>query len=278
MQNFGTENFGPESFGVKFFDAKSSNDPQSPSAALNSVAKALTRSGILPRRVLAAREILRRKVAALRKALPPCNSSKGRNFGGMRKCMIKDFGLKIFNGSQNFYVKCGLGAAKYFTAPCNFVEAEACFNARNFNAQISRSATGTAARCFNAEANSNGTRNSAVAHNPASIRTRAATQNFSAQNSTVSRNFAAIKARLAAQNLSLAPSRHTQVKSGPARSYRRALDGSNALAHLVMSPCRVRIKFAFAAPPRQTWIKLTVLLCRAQIKLARADKMKRRLN
>ena len=39
MQNFGTENFGPESFGVKFFDAKSSNDPQSPSTALNSVAK-----------------------------------------------------------------------------------------------------------------------------------------------------------------------------------------------------------------------------------------------
>ena len=76
-QNFGTENFGPESFGVKFFDAKSSNDPQSPSTALNSVAKALTRSGILLRRVLAAREILRRKVAALRKALPPCNSSKG---------------------------------------------------------------------------------------------------------------------------------------------------------------------------------------------------------
>lgn len=79
MQNFGTENFGPESFGVKFFNAKSSNDPQSPSAALNSVAKALARSGILLRRVLAAREILRRKVAASRKALPPCNSSKGRN-------------------------------------------------------------------------------------------------------------------------------------------------------------------------------------------------------
>lgn len=71
MQNFGTENFGPESFGVKFFNAKSSNDPQSPSAALNSVAKALARSGILPRRVLAAREILRRKVAALREVLPP---------------------------------------------------------------------------------------------------------------------------------------------------------------------------------------------------------------
>jgi len=28
---------------------------------------------------------------------------------------------------------------------------------------------------------------------------------------------------------------------------------------------------AFAAPPRQTWIKLTVLPCRARIKLARAD-------
>ncbi len=71
MQNFGTENFGPESFGVKFFNAKSSNDPQSPSAALNSVAKALARSGILLRRVLAPREILRRKAAILRKALPP---------------------------------------------------------------------------------------------------------------------------------------------------------------------------------------------------------------
>lgn len=78
--------------------------------------------------------------------------------------------------------------------------------------------------------------------------------------------------------LSLASSRHTQIKSGPARSYRRALDGSNALAHLVMSPCRVRIKFAFAAPPRQAWIKLTVLPYRARIKLARADKIKRRLN
>lgn len=78
-QNFGTENFGSESFGVKFFNAKSSNDQQSPNAALNSVAKAPARSGILPRRVFAAREILRRKVAALRKALPPCNSSKGRN-------------------------------------------------------------------------------------------------------------------------------------------------------------------------------------------------------
>ena len=192
--------------------------------------------------------------------------------------MIKDFGLKIFNCSQNFYLKCSLGAAQNFTAPRNFAEAKARFNARNFNARTSRSASDTAARCFNAETNSNGTRNSAVAHNLASIRTRAATQNFSAQNSTVSRNFAATKARLAAQNLSLAPSRHTQIKSGPARSCRRALDGSNARAHLVMSPCRVRIKFAFAAPPRQAWIKLTVLPCRAQIKLARADKTKRRLN
>ncbi len=192
--------------------------------------------------------------------------------------MIKDFGLKIFNGSQNFYVKGGLGAAQNFTAPRNFAEAKARFNARNFNAQISRSATGTAARCFNAETNSNGTRNSAVAHNPASIRTRAATQNFSAQNSTVSRNFAAIKARLAAQNfISLVVSSYADQKR-PARSCRRALDGSNAFAHLVMSPCRVRIKFAFAAPPRQTWIKLTVLPCRARIKLARADKIKRRLN
>ena len=192
--------------------------------------------------------------------------------------MIKDFSLKIFNGSQNFYLKYGLGAARNFTAPCNFAEAEARFNARNFNAQISRSASDTAARYFNAEANSNGTLNSAVAHDPASIRTRAATQNFSVRNFTASRNFAAIKPRLAAQNLSLAPSRHTQIKSGPACSCRRALDGSNAFAHLVMSPCRVRIKFAFAAPPRQAWIKLTVLPCRAQIKLARADKMKRRLN
>ena len=225
MQNFGTENFGPESFGAKFFDAKSSNDPQSPSTALNSVAKAPARSGILPRRVLAAREILRRKVATLRKALPPCNSSKGRNFGGMRNCMIKDFSLKIFNCSQNFYLKCGLGAAQNFTAPRDFAEAEARFNARNFNARTSRSASDTAARCFNAEANSNGTLNSAVAHNPASIRTRAATQNFSVQNFTASRNFAAIKARLVAQNLSLSSSRHTQIKSGPARSCRRTLDG-----------------------------------------------------
>ena len=139
--------------------------------------------------------------------------------------MIKDFGLKIFNGSQNFYLKCGLGAARNFIAPCNFAEAEAHFNARNFNAQISRSATDAAARCFNAEANSNGTRNSAVAHKPASIRTRAATQNFSVQNFTASRNFAAIKARLVAQNLSLSSSRHTQIKSGPARSCRRTLDG-----------------------------------------------------
>ena len=181
--------------------------------------------------------------------------------------MIKDFGLKIFNGSQNFYARCGLCAARNFTASRNFAEAEARFNARNFNAQISRSATGTAARCFNAETNSNGTLNSAVAHNPASIRTRAVTQNFSVQNFTASRNFAAIKACLAAQNLSLASSRHTQIKSGSVRSYRRALDGLECAAHLVMSPCRVRIKFAFAAPPRQAWIKL-----------ARADKMKRRLN
>lgn len=188
--------------------------------------------------------------------------------------MIKDFGLKIFNCSQNFYLKCGLGAAQNFTASRDFAEAEARFNARKFNAQISRSASDIAARCFNAETNSNGTRNSAVAHKPASIRTRAAIQNFSAQNSTASRNFAAIKARLAAQNLSLSSSRHTQIKSGPARSYRRALDGSNALAHLVMSPCRVRIKFAFAAPPRQAWIKLTVLPCRARIKLARRIKRK----
>lgn len=92
--------------------------------------------------------------------------------------MIKDFGLKIFNCSQNFYLKCGLGAAQNFTASRNFTEAEAHFNARNFNAQTSRSASDTAARCFNAETNSNGTLNSAVAHNPASIRTRAVTQNF----------------------------------------------------------------------------------------------------
>ena len=52
MQDFGTENFGPESFGVKFLNAKSSNDPQSPSAALNLVTKAPARSGILLRRVL----------------------------------------------------------------------------------------------------------------------------------------------------------------------------------------------------------------------------------
>ena len=175
--------------------------------------------------------------------------------------MIKDFGLKIFNGSQNFYVKGGLGAAQNFTAPRNFAEAKARFNARNFNARTSRSASNPAARCFNAETNSNGTLNSAVAHNPASIRTRAATQNFSVQNFTASRNFAAIKARFAAQNLSLSSSRHTQIKSGPARSCRR-----------------VRIKFAFAAPPRQAWIKLTALPCRAQIKLVRADKIKRRLN
>lgn len=77
MQNFGTENFGPESFGAKFFNARSSNDPQSPSAALNLVTKAPARSGILPCRVFAAREILWRKVAALRKVLPPRNSSKG---------------------------------------------------------------------------------------------------------------------------------------------------------------------------------------------------------
>lgn len=117
--------------------------------------------------------------------------------------MIKDFGLKIFNSSQNFYVKCSLCAAQNFTASRNFAEAEARFNARNFNAQTSRSASDTAARCFNAETNSNGMRNSAVAHNPASIRTRAVTQNFSAQNFTASRNFAAIKARLTAQNFTL---------------------------------------------------------------------------
>ena len=192
--------------------------------------------------------------------------------------MIKDFGLKIFNGSQNFYLKCSLGAAQNFTAPRSFAEVKARFNARNFNAQISRSASDTAARCFNAETNSNGTRNSAVAHNPTSIRTRTATQNFSAQNSAVSCNFAAIKARLAAQNfISLVVSSYADQKRSR-RSCRRALDGSNALAHLVMSPCRVRIKFAFAVPPRQAWIKLTVLPCRTRIKLARADKMKRRLN
>lgn len=196
----------------------------------------------------------------------------------MRNCMIKDFGLKIFNCSQNFYLKCSLGAAQNFIAPRNFAEAKARFNARNFNAQTSRSASDTAARCFNAETNSNGTLNSAVAHNPASIRTRAVTQNFSVQNFTASRNFAAIKARLAAQNfISLAVSSYADQKRSR-RSYRRALDGSNALAHLVMSPCRVRIKFAFVASPRQVWIKLTVLPCRARIKLARADKMKRRLN
>lgn len=82
--------------------------------------------------------------------------------------MIKDFGLKIFNGSQNFYARCSLGAA---------------------------------------------------------------------QKSTVSRNFAATKARLAAQNLSLAPSRHTQIKSGPARSCRCALDGLEC----VRAPCHVAV-------------------------------------
>lgn len=126
--------------------------------------------------------------------------------------MIKDFSLKIFNGSQNFYARCSLGVARNFTASRDFAEAEARFNARNFNAQISRSASDTAARCFNAETNSNGMRNSAVAHKPASIRTRAATQNFSAQNFTASRDFAAIKARLAAQNLSLVVSSYADQK------------------------------------------------------------------
>lgn len=149
--------------------------------------------------------------------------------------MIKDFGLKIFNCSQNFYVKCSLGAAQNFTASRDFAEAEARFNARNFNARTFRFASDTAARCFNAEANSNGTRNSAVAHNPASIRTRAATQNFSAQNSTASRNFAAIKARLAAQNfISRAVSSYADQKR-PRRSYRRALDGLEC----VPAPCHV---------------------------------------
>ncbi len=182
--------------------------------------------------------------------------------------MIKDFGLKIFNGSQNFYVKCGLCAAQNFTAPRNFAEAEARFNARNFNAQISRSATGTAARCFNAETNSNGTRNSAVAHNPASIRTRAATQNFSAQNFTASRNFAAIKARLTAQNFTLRAVSSYADQKRP----RSLLSPRTRRIECVRVPCHV------AVPPRQAWIKLTVLPCRTRIKLARADKMKRRLN
>ena len=186
--------------------------------------------------------------------------------------MFKDFSLKIFNGSQNFYGKCGLGAAQNFTAPRSFAEAKARFNARNFNAQISRSASDTAARCFNAETNSNGTRNSAVAHNPTSIRTRTATQNFSAQNSAVSCNFAAIKARLAAQNfISLVVSSYADQKRPCPLLLPRARRIECA-AHLVMSPCRVRIKFAFVAPPRQAWIKLTVLPCRARIKLARRIK------
>lgn len=160
--------------------------------------------------------------------------------------MIKDFGSKIFNGSQNFYARCSLGAAQNFTASRNFAEAEARFNARNFNAQTSRSASDTAARCFNAETNSNGMRNSAVAHNPASIRTRAVTQNFSVQNFTASRNFAAIKARLAAQNFIsrvvssyadqkrsrplLSPRR--RVKHGSSLPCCRAEHGSNLLARI----------------------------------------------
>lgn len=165
--------------------------------------------------------------------------------------MIKDFSLKIFNGSQNFYARCSLGAAQNFTAPRNFAEAKARFNARNFNAQISRSATGTAARCFNAEANSNGTRNSAVAHNPASIRTRTATQNFSAQNSTVSCNFAAIKARLAAQNfISLVVSSYAdQKRPRPLLSPRaRRIE---CAAHLVMSPRADQICFRRAVRTEQ---------------------------
>ena len=185
--------------------------------------------------------------------------------------MIKDFGLKIFNCSQNFYVKCGLGVAQNFTAPRNFAEAEARFNARNFNARTSRSATDTAARCFNAEANSNGTRNSAVAHNPASIRTRAATQNFSAQNFTASSNFVAIRARLAAQNfISRAVSSYADQKRSRLLSSPRARRIECAPA-----PCHVAVpradKFAFAAPSCRAWIKFIVLPCRAQIKLARAD-------
>ncbi len=185
----------------------------------------------------------------MRKVLSPRNSSKGRNFSGMRNCMIKDFGLKIFNGSQNFYLKCGLGAAQNFTASRNFTEAEARFNARNFNAQISRSASDTAARCFNAETNSNGTRNSAVAHNPASIRTRAATQNFSAQNSTVSRNFAAIKARLAAQNFisRVVSSYADQKRPRPLLSPRaRRIECARAPCHVAV-PRADKIRFRRAA-------------------------------
>lgn len=167
----------------------------------------------------------------------------------MRNCMIKDFGLKIFNGSQNFYLKCGLGAAQNFTASRNFTEAEARFNARNFNAQISRSASDTAARCFNAETNSNGTRNSAVAHNPASIRTRAATQNFSVQNSTVSRNFAAIKARLAAQNFisRVVSSYADQKRPRPLLSPRaRRIECARAPCHVAV-PRADKIRFRRAA-------------------------------
>lgn len=151
--------------------------------------------------------------------------------------MIKDFGLKIFNCSQNFYLKCSLGAAQNFIAPRNFAEAKARFNARNFNAQTSRSASDTAARCFNAETNSNGTLNSAVAHNPASIRTRAVTQNFSVQNFTASRNFAAIKARLAAQNfISLAVSSYAdQKRSRPLLLPRaRRIECARAPCHVAM--------------------------------------------
>lgn len=163
--------------------------------------------------------------------------------------MIKNFGLKIFNGSQNFYLKCGFGAAQNFTAPRNFAEAKARFNARSFNAQTSRSATGTAARCFNAETNSNGTRNSAVAHNPASIRTRTATQNFSAQNFTASRNFAAIKARLAAQNFTLraVSSYADQKRFRPLLSPRaRRIECARAPCHVAV-PRADKIRFRRAA-------------------------------
>ena len=187
--------------------------------------------------------------------------------------MIKNFGLKIFNGSQNFYVKCGLCAAQNFTAPRNFAEAKARFNARNSMRKFPAPRPVPPRDVLMP-------RRIRTAREILPLRTIPLRSELAPLHKILARKISPPRAILLRSRLvlphkilSLAPSRHTQIKSGLARSFRRALGGSNVLPRLVMSPCRVRIKFAFVAPPRQAWIKLTVLPCRAQIKLARVDKI-----
>lgn len=176
--------------------------------------------------------------------------------------MIKDFGLKIFNGSQNFYARCSLGAAQNFTASRDFAEAEARFNARNFNAQTSRSASDTAARCFNTE-------QIRAAREILPLRTIPLRSELAPLHKILARKIlpshaTLLRSRLVLPHkiLSLAPSRHTQIKSGPAHSRRRALGGSNVLPRLVMSPCRVWINLL--SPCRRVKHGSSLPRCRAE--------------